>query len=64
MTMSDDVTTPSRDDKQPDVVAAPRKVSVRIWLDADVLAAFKATGSGWMERINAVLRAAMEAGRV
>jgi len=64
MSMSDDATKPFRDDKQPDAVAAPRKVSVRIWLDADVLAAFKATGADWMERINAVLRAAMEAGRV
>jgi len=40
------------------------KVRVTLWLDADVLAAFKATGRGWQTRINAVLREAVAAGRV
>jgi uncharacterized protein (DUF4415 family) len=31
-------------------------------VDADVLAAFKATGPGWQTRINAVLRHAVERG--
>jgi uncharacterized protein (DUF4415 family) len=31
-------------------------------VDADVLAAFKATGPGWQTRINAVLRSAVEGG--
>lgn len=31
-------------------------------VDADVLAAFKATGPGWQTRINAVLRSAVEDG--
>lgn len=28
---------------------------VELWLDADVLAAFQATGDGWQARINAAL---------
>jgi uncharacterized protein (DUF4415 family) len=39
--------------------AAP-KVSTTIRLDADVLAAFKAEGSGWQSRINAALRKAAD----
>jgi uncharacterized protein (DUF4415 family) len=31
-------------------------------VDADVLAAFKATGPGWQTRINAVLRKAVQGG--
>jgi uncharacterized protein (DUF4415 family) len=31
-------------------------------VDADVLAAFKATGPGWQTRINAVLRQAVQGG--
>ncbi len=38
--------------------AAAPKVSTTIRLDADVLAAFKAQGSGWQSRINAALRKA------
>lgn len=37
--------------------AAP-KVSTTIRLDADVLAAFKASGAGWQSRMNAALRKA------
>jgi len=33
-------------------------------LDADVMDAFRAVGRGWQTRINAVLREAVEAGRV
>jgi len=40
------------------------KVSTTIRLDPDVMGAFKATGKGWQTRINAVLREAVEAGRV
>jgi uncharacterized protein (DUF4415 family) len=32
------------------------KVSTTIWLDADVLAAFEATGDGWQTRMNDVLK--------
>ena len=32
---------------------------VTLWLDADVLDAFKATGPGWQTRINAILRDAV-----
>lgn len=36
------------------------KVAVKLRLDPDVLAAFKATGAGWQTRINATLRDAAE----
>jgi uncharacterized protein (DUF4415 family) len=39
----------------------PPKESVSLRLDADVLAWFKAQGSGYQTRINAVLRAFKEA---
>ena len=29
---------------------------VELWLDEDVLAAFRATGDGWQTRINAALK--------
>jgi uncharacterized protein (DUF4415 family) len=35
----------------------PVKVPVKIRLDADVLAALKASGDGWQTRINTALRA-------
>ena len=41
--------------------AAPRKAAVSLRLDADVLDWFKARGAGYQTRINAVLRAYMEA---
>jgi uncharacterized protein (DUF4415 family) len=37
-------------------LAAARKVSTTIRLDADVLAAFRKEGEGWQTRINAALR--------
>lgn len=36
--------------------AVSPKVFTAIRLDADLLAAFKSTGSGWQTRINAALR--------
>jgi uncharacterized protein (DUF4415 family) len=33
-------------------------------VDADVLAAFKATGPGWQTRINELLREALDSGRI
>ena len=41
--------------------AAPRKAAISLRLDADVLDWFRAQGSGYQTRINAVLRAYMEA---
>jgi uncharacterized protein (DUF4415 family) len=41
--------------------AAPRKAAVSLRLDADVLDWFKTRGAGYQTRINAVLRAYMEA---
>jgi uncharacterized protein (DUF4415 family) len=43
------------------VVVPPGKASVHLRLDADVLAWFKAQGRGHLTRMNAVLRAYMEA---
>jgi len=62
--MNDDSTKPTGHGNRSGAAATARKVSVTLWLDADVLAAFKATGADWEERINAVLREAVEAGRV
>ncbi|MFM8768567.1 MAG: BrnA antitoxin family protein [Rubrivivax sp.] len=42
-------------------VAGPRP-TLNMRVDADVLAAFKATGPGWQTRINAVLRQAVQGG--
>ena len=43
--------------------AAPRKASISLRIDVDVLEWFKAQGSGYQTRINAVLRAYREAAR-
>jgi len=40
------------------------KEQINIRLSPDVLAAFRASGRGWQTRIDALLREAMEAGRV
>jgi uncharacterized protein (DUF4415 family) len=45
------------------VVMPPGKKSVHLRVDADVLAWFKAQGRGHLTRMNAVLRAYMEAHR-
>ena len=45
--------------------AAVTKEAVKLRLDADLLAALRATGDGWQTRINDMLRASMHlAGRV
>ncbi len=45
--------------------AAVTKEAVKLRLDADVLAALRATGEGWQTRINDTLRTALHlAGRV
>jgi uncharacterized protein (DUF4415 family) len=41
----------------------PRKAQLTLRLDSDVLAWFKAQGRGYQTRINALLRAYMEASR-
>jgi len=43
---------------------AEPKISTTLRLDADVMRAFRAAGAGWQTRINAVLREAVQAGRV
>lgn len=46
-------------------VQATTKEAVKIRLDADLLAALRATGDGWQTRINDTLRASMLlAGRI
>ena len=41
----------------------PRKTQIALRVDGDVLAWFKAQGKGYQSRINALLRAYMEAHR-
>jgi uncharacterized protein (DUF4415 family) len=41
----------------------PPKVAMTIRVDADTLAALKASGAGWQRRVNDVLRKAVKAGR-
>lgn len=43
---------------------AVKRPTLNMRIDADVLEAFKATGPGWQTRINALLRDAVEHGRV
>jgi uncharacterized protein (DUF4415 family) len=45
------------------VLPTPRKKSVHLRLDADVLTWFREQGPGYLTRMNAVLRAFMEAHR-
>ena len=40
------------------------KISTTIRLDADVLEALKATGKGWQTRLNDLIRADIQAGRL
>jgi len=47
---------------RPKSEAPKEKINVRI--SPDVLAALRATGRGWQTRINALLREAVESGRV
>ena len=41
---------------------APTKEAVKLRLDRDILAHFRATGRGWQTRINDTLREAIKAG--
>lgn len=43
---------------------AEKRPTLNMRIDADVLAAFKATGPGWQTRIHALLRDAVEKGRL
>lgn len=45
-------------------VAEHPKVPVTMRVDADVLAAIKASGSGWQTRVNALLREAVRRGKL
>lgn len=45
-------------------VAAQTKQKVNLRLDPDVLAALRATGRGWQTRVNDLLRADIEEGRL
>jgi uncharacterized protein (DUF4415 family) len=45
-------------------VAEKTKEPVKLRLDADVVAALRATGRGWQTRVNAELRDAIEHGRL
>jgi uncharacterized protein (DUF4415 family) len=36
----------------------PSQVTIKLWLDDDVLDKFRATGPGWQSRINEALRKA------
>jgi len=40
------------------------KIPIHIRISPQVLGAFKATGKGWQTRMDAVLREAVEAGRI
>jgi len=40
------------------------KVQTTIRLDADIMQAFRHSGSGWQTRVNALLREAVEQGRI
>jgi len=46
------------------VQRAPTKTPTTIRLDTDVLNALRRAGRGWQTRVNALLREAVEAGRV
>jgi len=43
---------------------APTKTSTTVRLDTDLLTYLRATGRGWQTRMNALLREAVEQGRV
>jgi len=44
--------------------SANPKQSTTIRLDADIMDAFRGTGKGWQTRVNALLREAVEQGRI
>jgi len=45
-------------------VATTRKAITAFRLDTDVLSSLRATGKGWQTRVNSLLRAAVEQGRI
>jgi uncharacterized protein (DUF4415 family) len=45
-------------------VKADAKIATNIRFDPDVLQALKATGQGWQTRVNELLRADIESGRL
>jgi len=45
-------------------VAATRKMSTTIRLDADIMRSLRQKGAGWQTRVNALLREAVEQGRI
>ncbi len=49
----------ARRGRPPGSVAASTKQAVKLRLDPDVLAALRASGTGWQTRVNAILRAAV-----
>ncbi|WP_083452323.1 BrnA antitoxin family protein [Candidatus Burkholderia verschuerenii] len=42
---------------------ARRRISVSIQFDADIVAAFRSTGPGWLKRINTALRTYLDTHR-
>lgn len=49
----------------PALPARRKPETVEMWLDADVLAALRASGEGWQTRVNSMLRAGLAlAGRL
>ncbi len=59
---ADDMTRLKPQRGRPPVAVRRPTLSMRI--DADVLAVLKASGRGWQTRVNALLREAVEQGRV
>jgi uncharacterized protein (DUF4415 family) len=49
----------ARRGRPPGSVSASTKQAVKLRLDPDVLAALRASGTGWQTRVNAILRAAV-----
>jgi len=47
-----------RDERKRRAAESPRTEHVMLVIDQDILAKFRATGSGWQDRINDALRAA------
>jgi uncharacterized protein (DUF4415 family) len=58
---SDPDSDPPVDWTKPPIVIHPRKESVHLRVDPDVLAWFRKQGRGYLTRMNAVLRAYMDA---
>jgi len=48
----------------PEHIAAARETSASVRLDADVMGALRQLGKGWETRVNALLREAVQQGRI